>query len=90
VDNEYLKNNIKKKIAKLKEGNRIIYKMGKDNLGALWIRLEDKILVKVPAEKTILVQKSALSKLHERYGHISFNTLKTLPECPKFNIKNKP
>jgi CHAT domain-containing protein len=32
----------------------------------------------------------ALSKLHERYGDISFDTLKALPECPNFNIKNKP
>jgi transposase InsO family protein len=81
---------IKKKTAELKEGNRIIYKMRKDNRGALWIRPEDKIPVKAPAEKTVSVQQSALSELHERYGHISFNTLKNLPECPKFNIKNKP
>jgi hypothetical protein len=37
-----------------------------------------------------LVQKLALSELHERYGHISFDTLKALPKCPKINIKNKP
>jgi hypothetical protein len=81
---------IKKKTVELKEGNRIIYKMQKDNRGALWIRPEDRIPVKAPAEKTVLVQKLALSELHERYGHISFDTLKALPKCPKFNIKNKP
>jgi hypothetical protein len=43
---------IKKKTAELKEGNKIIYKMRKDNRGALWIRPEDKIPVKAPAEKT--------------------------------------
>jgi hypothetical protein len=58
---------IKKKTAELKEGNKIIYKMRKDNRGALWIRPEDKIPVKAPAEKTVSVQKSALSELHERY-----------------------
>jgi hypothetical protein len=81
---------IKKKTVELKEGNRIIDKMQKDNREALWIRPDNKILVKAPAKKTVLVQKLCLSELHERYGHISFDTLKALPECPKFNIKNKP
>jgi hypothetical protein len=81
---------IKKKIAELKEGSRIIYKMRKVNRGALSIRPEDKIPVKAPAKKTLLVQKLALSELYEKYGHISFDSLKNLPKCPKFNIKNKP
>jgi hypothetical protein len=32
----------------------------------------------------------ALSKLYKRYGYISFDTLKALPEYPKIEIKNKP
>jgi hypothetical protein len=34
-----------------------------------------------------VVKTSEVSELHERYGHISFNTLKSLPECPKFHTK---
>jgi hypothetical protein len=30
---------------------------------------------------------SEASELHERYGHISFDILKSLPECPKFYTK---
>jgi N-methylhydantoinase B/oxoprolinase/acetone carboxylase alpha subunit len=46
---------IKIKIVEVKEGNRIIYKIQKNNQGALWIRLEDRILVKALAEKIVLV-----------------------------------
>jgi transposase InsO family protein len=34
-----------------------------------------------------VVKTSEVSELHERYGHISFDALKSLPECPKFDIK---
>jgi hypothetical protein len=50
---------------------------------------EDKLPVKAPAEIMEFVQKLALSDLHEWFGNISFNSLKNLPECPKFKIKNK-
>jgi hypothetical protein len=30
---------------------------------------------------------SEVSELHEMYGHISFDTLKSLTECPKFHMK---
>jgi hypothetical protein len=30
---------------------------------------------------------SEVSEPHERYGHISFDTLKSLPECLKFHTK---
>jgi hypothetical protein len=57
---------IKKKTAELTEGNKIISKMRKEIRGALWIWPEDKIPVKALDEKTVLVQKSALSELYER------------------------
>jgi hypothetical protein len=81
---------IKKKTPKLIEENKIFYKIRKDNRGILWIRPENKILVKSSAKQMVSVQMLALSELHEKYGHIFFTTLKNLPECPKFNIKNKP
>ena len=60
-------------------GQKMIYTMTKDSNGALWVK-PDEILEKAK------IYKSQLSELHERYGHISFETLKTLPECPSFNI----
>jgi hypothetical protein len=29
----------------------------------------------------------AVKELHERYGHISYDTLRSLPECPNFEGK---
>ena len=52
--------------------------MGVDEQG-LWIDPDDitKTLNKIVILK---VNSNKLQELHERYGHISFTTLKTLPE----------
>ena len=41
----------------------------------MWIVPEDTKIV------TLKVNKETLQGLHERYAHISFDTLKTLPEA---------
>ena len=38
----------------------------------------------------VLVNKVTLMDLHEGYGHISFNTLKSLPEGQKYRGKTVP
>jgi len=47
-----------------------------DGLGGIWIRGEWGPDIKKAQGETI-------KELHERYGHISYDTLKTLPEYPK-------
>jgi hypothetical protein len=80
TENHCLEVNSEKRTAKLKIGKKVIYKMRKDLRGGLW--------VKPDGNKTMPVVKTfEVSELHERYGHISFNTLKSLPECPKFHAK---
>jgi hypothetical protein len=34
-----------------------------------------------------VVNTSEITEHHERYRNISFNTLKSFPECPKFHTK---
>ena len=53
-----------------------------DSLGAIWIRGEWGADIKK-------VQGQNLKELHERYGHISYDTLKTLPEYPQ-NTRKPP
>ena len=52
----------------------ILYQISRDLNGTMWIMPEDTKIV------TFKVNKETLQSLHERYGHISFDTLKTLPE----------
>lgn len=66
--------------ATLKEGGKTVYTMKVDSKGAIWIKIEKPASVKVTGTEST-------KELHERYGHISFDTLRTLPECHKFNTK---
>jgi hypothetical protein len=76
--NHCLEVNTKNRTAQLKIGQKIIYKMRRDIRGGLWIKPEDG---------NVKIKISEVSELHERYGHISFDTLKSLPECPKFYMR---
>ena len=67
--------------AKLLSKGEVIYKMKVDGKGAMWIKVE-----KTARIQNVNNQKEAL-ELHERYGHISYDTLKSLPECSKFDTK---
>ena len=53
----------------------VLYQISRDINGTMWIIPEDTKIV------TLKVNKETLQDLHERYGHISFDTLKTLPEA---------
>ena len=53
-----------------------------DAKGAMWIKI-------AKASRIGNVKNQAVRELHERYGHISYDTLKTLPECPKFDDKSR-
>jgi hypothetical protein len=62
--------------AQLKVGQRIIYKMTRDTEGGLWVKPDEGGKI----NKSL----RSVKDMHERYGHISYNTLKKLPECPNF------
>ena len=62
----------------LKEKGRSIYDMKVDGKGAMWIKVE-----KQTAINKVTNHEELAKELHKRYGHISFNTLRTLPEYPK-------
>ena len=53
----------------------VLYQISRDINGTMWIIPEDTKIV------TLKVNKETLQGLHERYGHISFDTLKFLPEA---------
>ena len=53
--------------------------MKRDEHGGLWVKPEDNI------GKVNYSSNDSISELYVRYGHISFDTLKTLPECLKFD-----
>ena len=59
----------------------------------MWIIPEDREGDQRPNVATdtyVSVNKTTLMDLHERYGHISFDTLKTLPEGQKYHGKPVP
>ena len=53
----------------------VLYQISRDLNGTMWIIPEDTKIV------TLKVNKETLQDLHERYGHISFDTLKSVPEA---------
>ena len=55
--------------------NDTLYHINRGINGTMWIIPEDTKIV------TLKVNKETLQGLHERYGHISFETLKSLPEA---------
>ena len=52
-----------------------LYHISRGINGTMWIVPEDTKIV------TLRINKETLQSLHERYGHISFDTLKSLPEA---------
>jgi hypothetical protein len=81
TENYCLEVNSEKRTAKLKVGQKVIYKMR---------RSQRRARVKPDGNKIMpVVKTSEVSELHERYGHISFNTLKSLPECPKIPYQTR-
>ena len=62
--------------------NEPLYTIDQDSHGTMWIR---------PTDTYVSVNKATLMELHERYGHISFDTLKSLPEvAQKYHGKTAP
>jgi len=77
-----------KTTAELKTGRKVLYKMTRDPAG-LWIEPDNAVadwraarIKKAEAAGGEEAIKQA-KDLHERYGHISYNTLLTLPEFLK-------
>ena len=62
-----------------------LYLAERDITGTMWIKPKDK-----PTDTYMSVNKVTLMDLHERYGHISFDTLKSLPEGQKYHGKSAP
>jgi len=59
----------------IKIGIKVKYQVERDNQGGMWIEGTPRI-AKFPVDGRIL-------DLYKRDGHISFNTILSLPECPK-------
>jgi len=58
-------------------GEKTIYQAERDSHRGIWIKKETSARVrKISVDLQI-------KELHKRYGHISFNTILSLPECPK-------
>ena len=66
-----------------------LYDIEQDSFGTMWIKPDDKP-PKRPIDTNASVNKVTLMDLHERYGHISFDTLKTLPGGQKYLGKTVP
>ena len=64
----------------------ILYSIEQDSSGTMWIKPDDK----QPTDTYVSINKVTLMDLHERYGHISFDTLKSLPEGQKYHGKTAP
>ena len=65
-----------------------LYLAERDNTRMMWIKPNDKV-----GEVTsthVPVNKVTLMDLYERYGHISFDTLKSMPEGQKYQRKTAP
>ena len=67
---------------KVLTNNKILYSIEQDPNGTMWIK---------PTDTYVPVNKVTLMDLHERYGHISFDTLKCFPEvAQKYHGKTAP
>ena len=82
-----------KTMAEIKIGQKVLYKMTRDPAG-LWIEPDNAVADWKAAgiKRTAAGEEEAIEQarnLHERYGHISYNTLRTLPEFPKEIGKEK-
>ena len=69
------------KIVNLFVNNELLYKIERDDNGAGWIRPDN-----MQEEKNVSsfeMKKGYAKETYERYGHISYDTLRTLPNFPK-------
>ena len=73
---------IKGTITEVHTNGDLLYKINRDSAGTLWIKPDDK--------NSAEIKRVTLMDLHKRYGHISFDTLKSLPEGQKFHGKTAP
>ena len=64
---------------KVLTNGEVLYSIEQDS-GTMWIK----------PDESIRIDKVTLMDLHERYGHISFDTLKSLPEGQKYIGKTAP
>ena len=71
-------------------GNDPLYKIDREygTKGTMWIKPDDES--RRMTNTYVSVNKATLIDIHERYGHISFDTLKTLPEGQKYHIQPAP
>ena len=65
---------------KVLTNGEVLYSIEQDS-GTMWIK---------PTDTNVPINKVTLMNLHERYGHISFDTLKSLPEGQKYHGKPAP
>ena len=64
-----------------------LYTIDQNNSGTMWIKPDNE---NKKLSIYASVNKVTLMDLHERYRHISFDTLKTLPEGQKYHGKSTP
>ena len=64
--------------------NSLLYKIERDANGTMWIKPDGLIPTITPSKVvTLKINKVTLQDLHERYGHISYSSLLSLPEAKK-------
>ena len=63
---------------RLKGKTGVLHSMSRDDDGGNWIKPDEP-----PQEKVAIKNVEAAEDIHERYGHISYDTLKTLLKFPK-------
>ena len=83
VKNIELKRDQSSQSLRVSTNGEVLYIIDQDSTGTMWIKPEDR-------EPTVGINKVTLMDLHERYGHISFDTLKTLPEGRIYHGKTAP
>ena len=66
---------------KVLTNGEILYSVEQDGNSTMWIKQQDKEKM---TSTYVSVNKVTLIDLHERYGHISFDTIKSIPEGQKF------
>ena len=74
-----------KNVLKVFTNGEELYAIDQDPTGTMWIKPDDG-----KPDKPTRVNKATLMDLHERYGHISFDTLKSLPEGKIYQGKASP
>ena len=70
---------------KLKGKRGTLYKMIRDEDGGTWIKPDNE-----KTQGTNINNVEVAREIHERYGHISYDTLSTLPQFPKIPKELRP